>query len=103
MPSCSRRNLETLLAGRRAVLPGVRRGEPLGCLHHERKILGVLQDVADDSSGFPFHRRSHVLDFAWLSTERGTQGIHMSTRIERLRAALETSLHPTLLEIRDDS
>ena len=27
----------------------------------------------------------------------------MSTRADRLRAALETSLHPTLLEIRDDS
>ena len=27
----------------------------------------------------------------------------MSTRVERLRAALEASLHPTLLEIRDDS
>lgn len=27
----------------------------------------------------------------------------MSTRIERLRAVLESTLHPTLLEIRDDS
>ena len=27
----------------------------------------------------------------------------MSTRVERLRAALEQALHPTLLEIRDDS
>ena len=29
--------------------------------------------------------------------------IRVSTRVERLRAALEQSLHPTLLEIRDDS
>jgi BolA family transcriptional regulator, general stress-responsive regulator len=27
----------------------------------------------------------------------------VSTRIDRLRAALESALHPTLLEIRDDS
>jgi BolA protein len=27
----------------------------------------------------------------------------VSTRIEQLRAALENALHPTLLEIRDDS
>lgn len=27
----------------------------------------------------------------------------MSQRVERLRAALERALHPTLLEIRDDS
>jgi BolA family transcriptional regulator, general stress-responsive regulator len=27
----------------------------------------------------------------------------VNTRIEKLRAALETALHPTLLEIRDDS
>jgi len=27
----------------------------------------------------------------------------VSTRIERLRAVLESTLHPTLLEIRDDS
>ena len=27
----------------------------------------------------------------------------MSTRVERLRAALEAALQPTLLEIRDDS
>ena len=27
----------------------------------------------------------------------------MSSRVERLRAALESALHPSLLEIRDDS
>jgi BolA family transcriptional regulator, general stress-responsive regulator len=27
----------------------------------------------------------------------------LSTRVDRLRAALEAALHPTLLEIRDDS
>ncbi len=64
--------------------------------------LGHLQSVDRAARGDRDHRRGAALDPARRAVREGTDGV-TAARVELLRAALEAALHPTLLEIRDDS